>query len=130
MDMKGKLVKLAAIFDPIYSISDSGLMDFKMLLDGRWVSLAQRIEVRSPIDGAVVATVPSASEREAERAVESSFINRNSIRTIPAVKKIEIFQQARELLLQNMENFVSVLTLEAGKPISNAEERSSLQLSD
>jgi len=117
----GKLVKLAAVFDPIYSISDSGLMDFKMLLDGRWVSLAQRIEVRSPIDGAVVATVPSASEREAERAVESSFINRNSIRTIPAVKKIEIFQQARELLLQNMENFVSVLNLEAGKPISNAE---------
>lgn len=121
IDMKGKVVKLAAVFDPIYSISDSGSMDFKMLLDGQWVSLAQRIEVRSPIDGAVVATVPSASEREAERAVESSFINRNSIRTIPAVKKIEIFQQARELLLQNIENFVSVLNLEAGKPISNAE---------
>jgi glyceraldehyde-3-phosphate dehydrogenase [NAD(P)+] len=121
MNMKGKVVKLAAVFDPIYSISDSGSMDFKMLLDGQWVSLSQKIEVRSPIDGAVVATVPSASEREAERAVESSFINRNSIRTIPAVKKIEIFQQARELLLQNMENFVSVLNLEAGKPISNAE---------
>ena len=121
MGMKGNVVKLATVFDPIYSIPDSGAMDFKMLLDGQWVSLPQRIEVRSPIDGGVVATVPSASEREAERAVESSFINRNSIRTIPAVKKIEIFQQARELLLQNMENFVSVLTIEAGKPGSNAE---------
>ena len=121
MGMKSKLVKLGFVFDPIYSISDSGMMDFKMLLEGKWVGLPQKIEVRSPIDDGVVATVPSASEREAERAVESSYVSRNRIRTIPAVEKIEIFQQAREILLQNIEHFVRVLTLEAGKPISNAE---------
>ena len=94
MEVKSRLVKLGTVFDPIYSISKSGLMDFKMYLDGKWVELPQRIEVLSPIDDGVVATVPSASEQEAERAVESSYMNRNRIRTIPAVKKIEIFQQA------------------------------------
>lgn len=94
MVVKGKAAKLGPVFDPIYSMSDSGAIDFKMLLDGKWVGLAEKIEVRSPIDGAVVATVPAASEKEAERAVESSYVNRSSIRTIPAVKKIEIFQQA------------------------------------
>jgi len=116
--MKSKLVKLGTVFDSIYSMSNSGMMDFRMYLDGRWVELPQGIEVRSPIDDGVIATVPSASEREAERAVESSYISRNRIRTIPAVKKIEIFQRAREILLQNIEHFVRVLTLEAGKPIT------------
>ena len=102
-------------------MSKSGVPDFKILLASKWTSLDQRIEVRSPIDGNLIATVPSASEQEAKRAVDSSHANRNAIRTIPAVQKIDIFQRARELLLQNKDSFISVLTLEAGKPISNAE---------
>jgi glyceraldehyde-3-phosphate dehydrogenase [NAD(P)+] len=113
--------KLAKVFEPIYELSDTGLLEFKMFLEGSWVSLKERIEVRSPIDGGLVATVPSSSEREADRAVEAAYTNRSLIRVIPAVKKIEIFQRARELLLQNTESFVSILTLEAGKPTSNAE---------
>jgi glyceraldehyde-3-phosphate dehydrogenase [NAD(P)+] len=114
-------VKLGEIFDPICAKTDSGILDFKMLLDGKWVSLPEQIEVRTPIDNSVVATVPSSSEIEAERAVNSSNANRNTIRTIPAVEKIEIFQKARRLLLLNMDSFSPILTLEAGKPRSGAE---------
>ena len=114
-------VKLGDVFEPIYSVTDSGVFDFRMLLDGKWVSLDPRIEVRSPIDDSLVALVPSASEQEAGLAVDSSYSNRNLIRTIPAVKKIEIFQRARGLLLQNMSSFVWFLTQEAGKPVANAE---------
>jgi len=114
-------VRLGDVFNPIYTVTKNGTLDFKMLLDGEWVSLEQRIEVRSPIDGSLVATVPSSSELEAEKAVESSYANRSLIRMIPAVKKIDIFQHARELLLQNIDSFATILTLEAGKPRSNAE---------
>ncbi|OFX16077.1 hypothetical protein A3K71_04990 [archaeon RBG_16_50_20] len=102
-------------------MSRSQVPDFKMLLNGSWKSLDQRIEVRSPIDGGLVGTVPSGSEREADQAVDSSYAHRSAIRTIPAVEKIEIFQRARELLLENKGSFITVLTLEAGKPLSNAE---------
>ena len=112
--------RLPDIFDPIYELSDAGQWNFKMLVGGSWIERAERIEVRSPIDGALVATVPSASTSEAERAVEAAYSNRNSIRLIPAVKKIEIFQRARELLLQNTKPFISILALEAGKPHANA----------
>lgn len=115
------IVKLANIFDPMHTANEDGTLDFKMLLGGKWVSLDQRIEVRSPIDDSLVGTVPSGSEKEADQAAESSYINRHLIRTIPAVKKIDIFQEARELLLQNIDSFVSILTLEAGKPLSNAQ---------
>lgn len=114
-------IRLARIFEPVYSVADSGIADFRILLGGNWVSLEERIEVRSPIDDATIATVPSASEREALQAVESSFANRSAIRTIPAVHKIEIFQRARELLLENKDSFISTLVLEAGKPRSSAE---------
>lgn len=113
-------VKLANIFDNIQT-KRNGILDFKMFLDGEWVSLPERIEVHSPIDNAVIATVPSASESEAERAVESSYSHRNAIRTIPAVEKIEIFQVARDLLLENIDAFVDILTREAGKTRANAE---------
>ena len=81
-------VKLAKVFEPIYDLSGSGSLEFKMLLDGAWVSLKERIEVRSPIDGGLVATVPSSSEGEAGRAVEAAYISSNLIRVIPAVRKI------------------------------------------
>lgn len=114
-------IRLGEVFEPIYSVEDAGVVNFNMLLNTKWVSLDQRIEVRTPIDDSVIATVPSASDFEADEAVESSFANRNSIRTIPAVEKIETFQRARELLLQQMDTFTSILSLEAGKPMSNAE---------
>jgi glyceraldehyde-3-phosphate dehydrogenase [NAD(P)+] len=113
--------KLGDVFSPMYSASERGVLDFKMYLAGRWVSLEQRVEVRSPIDDSIIATVPSSTEREAEQAVNSSYDNKNAIRTIPAVEKIEIFQRARDLLLQNMDSFTTILTLEAGKPLSNAQ---------
>ena len=113
-------VKLGNIFDNIQTMRD-GILDFKMFLDGEWISLPERIEVRTPIDNAVIATVPSASESEAEKAVESSYSNRNAIRTIPAVEKIEIFQVARDLLLENIDAFIDILMREAGKTRANAE---------
>jgi glyceraldehyde-3-phosphate dehydrogenase [NAD(P)+] len=116
-----KTAKLGELFSPIYSTSDEGILNFRMYLAGKWGSLDQRIEVRSPIDDAVIATIPSSTEGEAEQAVNSAYNNRNAIRTIPAVEKIEIFQRARDLLLQNLEAFTDILALEAGKTLSNAQ---------
>ncbi len=115
-----RIGRLGDAFDGIYSITD-GVLDFKMLLAGNWISLTDQIEVRTPIDNSVVATIPNASNKEAEQAVSSSFDNRNAIRTIPAVKKLEIFQKARSILLDNIESFTTVLIYEAGKPRSNAQ---------
>ena len=116
-----RIGKLSAIFDPVYSSKDSGILDFNMFLDGKWISLDQQIEVHSPIDDSIIASVPSSSPSEAERAVDSSYDNWRAIRTIPAVEKLEIFRTARDLLLENIGSFATVLTYEAGKPRSGAE---------
>src|SRR5208282_1178896 len=120
MTPPSQIGRLGDTFNGIYSITD-GVLNFKMLLAGNWISLTDQIEVRTPIDNSVVATVPNASNKEAEQAVNSSFDNWNAIRTIPAVKKLEIFQKARSILLDNIESFTTVLIHEAGKPRSNAQ---------
>ena len=56
--------ELGDVFDPIYSVTDSGVLDFRMLLDGKWVSLDQRIEVHSPINDSLVALVPRLQKRK------------------------------------------------------------------
>jgi glyceraldehyde-3-phosphate dehydrogenase [NAD(P)+] len=114
-------LKVGEFFQPMHTVGRSGVLDFKMLLNGQWVTLENRIEIRSPMDESLLATVPAATEKEADQAVDSSYRNRSAIRTIPAVGKIEIFQRARDLLLENKDSFVSVLVREAGKPLSNAE---------
>ncbi|MGA3296186.1 MAG: aldehyde dehydrogenase family protein [Candidatus Bathyarchaeia archaeon] len=120
MTPPSQIGRLGDTFNGIYSITD-GVLNFKMLLAGNWISLIDQIEVRTPIDNSIVATVPNASNEEAEQAVNSSFENWNAIRTIPAVKKLEIFQKARSILLDNIESFTTVLIHEAGKPRSNAQ---------
>ncbi|MFH0848782.1 MAG: aldehyde dehydrogenase family protein [archaeon] len=116
-----KCCELPAIFDPIYSTNESGYLEFRALIDGNWIQLERRVEIRSPIDNALIATVPDHSREEADRGVESAHFHKNAIRLVPAVEKIAMFQRTRDLLLQNMDSFVSILTLEAGKPLSNAE---------
>jgi hypothetical protein len=37
--------ELGDVFDSIYSVTDSGILDFRMLLDGKWIGLELRIEV-------------------------------------------------------------------------------------
>jgi hypothetical protein len=41
--------ELGDVLDSIYSVTDSGVLDFRMLLDGKRIGLEQRIEVHSPI---------------------------------------------------------------------------------
>jgi len=118
------MVSRKLVFDELFKpvVSEvGGVLEFKMLLAGQWTSLSGKIEVRSPADGALVATVPDGTEKEAALAVQAAYDNRNKIRLIPAVKKIEMFTKARELLLENKETVVEVLVREAGKPRSNAE---------
>jgi len=121
MKATSRIGKLSAIFDPIYSANESGILDFNMFLDGKWLSLDQRVDVHSPIDDAIIASVPNASTKEADQAVNSSYDNWKAIRTIPAVEKLEIFRTARDLLLESAGSFTTVLMHEAGKPGSNAE---------
>ena len=88
-----------------------------MFIDGKWSKATggSTIDVRSPIDGAVIARVQSGTTVDADRAVNSAFASRKKIRDIPAIDRINILNRARHIIEDDQEFFVRTLVLEAGK---------------
>ncbi len=88
-----------------------------MFIGGKWSKATGggTIDVRSPIDRAVIARVQSGTTVDADKAVNSAFVSRKKIRDIPAIDRINILNRARHIIEDNQEYFVRALVLEAGK---------------
>jgi len=116
-------IKLSDFFAQIYRVKAGGIPEFKMFIDGQWVTSGdkQTFSVDSPIDDSVIAKAPQATMSDAENAVKVAYDNWQKIRDIPAIERIEIFENARQLLLKHKDEFVKTLMLEAGKTRRDAE---------
>ena len=77
-----------------------------------------RDEVRSPYDGALVASVPSCTAGHVDEAcgVASEALKRG----LPQSQRAEILERAASLLRQRVAEFASTVALESGKPIRTA----------
>ncbi|HYB45689.1 MAG TPA: aldehyde dehydrogenase family protein [Nitrososphaerales archaeon] len=95
---------------------------FKMLIGGRWIESSSRrtIEVRSPIDGSVVALAQSGTASDSQAAAAGAHESRRRIRDMPAIDRIDVLNRARHLVEAHSEEFARTLVLEAGKPIGSA----------
>jgi len=109
-------IKLPSLFADCYR-SREGIPEFGMFIDGKWSQATggATIDVRSPIDGAVIARVQSGTMDDADKAVNAAFVSRKKIRDIPAIDRINILNRARHIIEDNREFFVRTLVLEAGK---------------
>lgn len=109
------------VFDGIYRLGDDGIPEFKTFVSGRWVFDERFAEVKSPIDGRVIARVSVLSKEQVEEAISSAHSRgRMEIRNYPGEKRIASFLRAAGIMREAFEDFVKVLMLDAGKPKSNA----------
>lgn len=127
--MSSVKLKLNRLFADCYS-NAGAVSEFKLFIGGNW-SLASRggiMEIDSPIDDTVFARVQASDETDVEMAVDAAYKARRAIRDIPAIDRIEILNRAGRIVEENMDDFVSTLMLESGKPLNAAlgELRSSL----
>jgi acyl-CoA reductase-like NAD-dependent aldehyde dehydrogenase len=92
-----------------------------MLLDGEWVGRGEHgtTEVRSPYDGSLVATVPSAGRADVERAIAAA---NQALKggTFPRPDRIALLEAAAHGLAERNEEFATAIAAEAAKPISTA----------
>lgn len=110
-----------SIFDQIYRNGDDGVPEFRTFVAGKWVFGEGLADVRSPIDGKVIARVSVLSKGQVEDAISSAYIRgREAIRNYPGEKRITSFLKAAEIMREAFDDFVKVLMLDAGKPKSNA----------
>lgn len=112
------LAEVEAAIDEQYPIPE-----FKMFIGGKWVdSVSKETQsVYSPIDGTEIAKVQKANAKDAERAVDAAYKSKSSIANMSAYDRAEILNEIGELIYDYYDDFVDIVTIDAGKPRSVAE---------
>lgn len=88
-----------------------------LLIGGEWVeTTAERLEVRNPYNGALLAEVPQAGEVEVERALASAQEAFATYRKSPAHQRAALLRRVAALLAERKEEFARTIALEAAKP--------------
>jgi acyl-CoA reductase-like NAD-dependent aldehyde dehydrogenase len=90
-----------------------------MIIGDERVASDESIEVRSPFDGSVVGTVAKGSEEHLDRAVAIAHgLHRGS--PLPAHQRAAILDRAAWALADRVDEFATVISAEAAKPIKTA----------
>jgi acyl-CoA reductase-like NAD-dependent aldehyde dehydrogenase len=91
----------------------------KILVDGEWYETGETLDVTSPFDGSVVATVAYGGRGDAERAVNAAA---KAMETpLPAHERAATLDRVAALLRERRDELARIISQEAGKPIATAQ---------
>jgi acyl-CoA reductase-like NAD-dependent aldehyde dehydrogenase len=90
----------------------------KLFIGGKWVDSdsVELLEVRSPSTGNLLATVPHASTKDVDRAVESARRARDAWRLTPPFERAAACHRIADRILARKEQIAAIISLEQGKP--------------
>src|SRR5215470_6163091 len=102
--------------------ADGLVPTMEMLIGGRWQPAAsgRTEDVTSPFDGSVAGSVPVAGEADARAALDRAEAGAVTWRRTPAHERMRILLRAADLADQRAEQTAQVISLEAGKTITEA----------
>lgn len=91
--------------------------DVPSFVDGRFIETAQKIDVRSPYDGALLWSACTAAADDVQHAIACAERGLSVMSQLPAHRRATILRGAVDLLQHRREQFAARITLECGKPI-------------
>lgn len=77
-------------------------------------------DVRNPFDATVLGAMPHATDADLHQALTSSQRAFGQWRKVPAWQRAAVILKATEIIRARIEDFARILTLEVGKPLSEA----------
>lgn len=89
-------------------------------INGQWLHSKQSFSVYNPADGQVLAQVADASAKDAAQAVEAAACALASWSALPTSERAALLLRWYQLLLQHQDDLARIMTLEQGKPLSEA----------
>jgi succinate-semialdehyde dehydrogenase/glutarate-semialdehyde dehydrogenase len=92
------------------------------LIDGQWITETPHghAELRSPATGEVLARLPRCKEEETTRAIVAADKAFHAWRKTTAKHRSQVVHRWWELIVENKEDLATLITLEEGKPLSEA----------
>lgn len=92
----------------------------RMYIAGEWDSGVEREPVIHPFSGEEFATVPSANERDAERALAAAEEGARTMRALTGWERTLILRRAADLADEHSEEIARLVSLESGKTLTEA----------
>ncbi len=93
---------------------------YNMLIRGKWLPGRERLEVKNPYNGEVLGTVPIASKKEVDAAIEGAQKAFYTFSQVPAHQRAKILETTSNLINERKREVAETLSKESGKPIRDA----------
>ncbi|AGF71671.1 NAD-dependent succinate-semialdehyde dehydrogenase [Corynebacterium halotolerans] len=93
-----------------------------LLINGQWTdsSDGETFDVENPATGETLATLASATSDDANAALDAACAVQDEWARTPARERSDILRRAFDLVHERAEEFAALMTLEMGKPLSEA----------
>lgn len=110
------------MIDPIPFLNDRSLLRDTLYIDGEWTRPARcgDLEVRNPVNGALIATLPQAGHQEAVAAINAAAEALPQWSRKTAKERARLLRRWHDLVLENVDDLARILTTEQGKPLPEA----------
>jgi acyl-CoA reductase-like NAD-dependent aldehyde dehydrogenase len=95
-------------------------MEYKLFIDGQWVSAGPPMEVRNKYNGQVIGMVPTARREDVDAAIAAAVRAAPVMADLPAYKRAEILFRTAGLLRERHADFAETIAAEAGKALKFA----------
>lgn len=91
----------------------------QLYIDGEWVDAeaSEGIEVDSPVDGAVIDTVPAGSEQDVRKAVEAARRAQRELEEMTAFERAAVLDEVTDYFEDHEDEIAEGITREEGKPL-------------
>ncbi|RWE91535.1 NAD-dependent succinate-semialdehyde dehydrogenase [Mesorhizobium sp.] len=100
-------------------LKDKSLVTDKALVGTRWMAAGSKgltFEVTNPSTGEVVATLPDLGEVEVRSAIDAAHVAQKSWAKKTGKERAAVLRKLYDLLVSNVDDLATILTLEMGKP--------------
>jgi succinate-semialdehyde dehydrogenase / glutarate-semialdehyde dehydrogenase len=107
---------------PSTAAADLGYPRLRLCIAGAWreKGAAGTLQVRDPATGGVIADLPAAGADEVAEAAEAARAAFKVWRRKPAIERAAVLMRAADSLRADQERIARVITLEAGKPLTES----------
>lgn len=105
---------------PIMQQLNKTLIKQGSYINGSWLQHTDTFEVVNPANQQLLAKVAIAGANEAEQAVQAASSAFAGWAAKPAAKRAQLLQSWYQLVMQHQDDLARILTLEQGKPLSEA----------
>ena len=89
-------------------------------IDGQWLPSSNQYKVTNPANGQVIAQMANAGRAETEQAIAAAEREFHHWKKLTAKERAQIIRRWGQLMIENIDDLATILTLEQGKPLAEA----------